>query len=336
MHTFLEFYELVQKHQVRKVLFEPRIDEADFKKGVDYSKQADYAGATPSNANVASDNLQGRNTQQLPVDPRSRRLDKAVKTASWQKYAAANPALAALYSKLHASNKSDRQANRKEDDALGIGDYVRRGGNVIGQEATPPNNYEAKLKQMGNDGSARFALMINQVIHKLRSKYANHPVDDALLASLQQDIPPGRESDLVQHITGLKQGLATLFRVAGKDLFTKGEAGWVVSPKGHTGDSEELWAQPGGDAKIMTKIMQKRDELFRVADGLTKELGNEDAAWMDPNVMKKARELYRDTTLFQKGGSITGPHAEEVKDLHRALETLFDMARTKGTQGAAQ
>jgi hypothetical protein len=97
-----------------------------------------------------------------------------------------------------------------------------------------------------------------------------------------------------------------------------------------TPDFEDQLAKAGGEAKTYPMIKDMRDHLFAIQSMVSKKIGDDDAAWKHPEVVKKARELFKATSQYLRSGTIIGPQAEEVKALHDALITLFEHLQSPG------
>lgn len=335
MYNFFEFYERVRRNAVRRVLFgTDRLDEADFKRGVDYSAQADYAAQSPSGTAVGSDQYTGRNTANnaaLQPSPEARQADKAVQQAKWDQAKAANPDLE-VYEKLRAANRADRKTAGAADKALKIGDYERRGGRVSGQQtdASTTHSYRGKL-EADRDPAAQYAVQIDEILHKNHKKYHGQPLEKAY-EMLQQDFPASGTTDLVSHIENLKAGLFKLFHAAGPDLFSQKDGSWVVAPKEATGDMEDVWGQQGpvGDMKIYKSIQDLKKTLHATANDVFAQLGDENGVWFDPRIQKLAKKLFAATNLFLKSGRVGGKEKAEVQQIHDAMKEMLDAASSYG------
>ncbi len=307
----------------------------EYKRGVDYSGSADYAHQSPSGTNVGSDQYQGRNTSNNPAlqaTPDQRAADKAIAQRKWDQAKEANPDLA-VYEKLRAANRADKKAASAQEKALGIGDYQRRGYKVTGQhtDASTTHSYRGKLEaEADRNPESDMALQIDDVISKNRKKYTGAPIDKAY-EMLQSDLPAGGTTDIVSHLEGMKGGLWKLFQTAGSDLFTKTENGWILNPKGNTGDMEDIWADgPAGDMKIYKNIMDLKSKLHAVANDVFSQLKDQDQVWYDPRVLKIVQQLHDAANLFRKSGRIGGKEKAEVEELWKYTKEILDNVMTPG------
>lgn len=330
MCSFLEFYEQMRWSQAKQVLAEHFcFTEAEFKKGEFYPNTVQLRD--PTKTGVATDGNVGRKTQNM-VDQGSK-MDSMVNRDKWNQAVEERPELQ-YYSMANDAMRQDRKVTQAAQDKVGGGDYIRgRSGRVTGSVSTGKESYESKLSQ-NTDPASRYALTINNIILRNADRYKGVTIPEAF-KMLQQDFPAGGKEDLVTHLKNIKEGIKKLFGVAKKDLFAGDQkTGFTINPKVGESDPEDMWASNRGSSMLMQHIDKLKKQIQQTGAVVFQDLkGNgeqnaDDLVWFDPRVLKLVRELHKATTIFTKEGKITGPKADEIKDLHRSMGEILGHAQT--------
>ena len=254
------------------------LDEADFKRGVDYSGQADYAGSSPTAPNVATDQNVGRNTKNL-VDA-GRKIDSKLRNQNWQNAVAEKPELG-VYSQASQALRADRKTSQDQEKALGMGDRDRtQGGRVKGTVGGSSANYRDVLNNDG-DSTSIYALNIDDIIRRKPRKYAGMPLQKAL-QELVAEYKAGGKDDLVSHMQQVKAGFIKLLRTAGERLVKQTDEGPVLTPH-----------ETGSDAEGLASTNRGMPALIDNINGLFGKLKNmkQHTPMNDPRMLKLLQQL---------------------------------------------
>lgn len=127
MTSFYQFYESMQESKLNQTLTEIFLTEMPMRP--EGSPQQHRRGIQPSrNSNVATDDIQGRNTQKLK--DLGAPLSAAAQNDQWQKSVEENPDLG-IYSHMAQSMRQDRKKDRESQPELISLKGDRRGGGVL-------------------------------------------------------------------------------------------------------------------------------------------------------------------------------------------------------------